>query len=188
METFEVPILNVGVTELYLNQRKLEAVREMTLKEDFSGFSPLPVYDFGDGRPTLTDGHHRAFVMWQQGKPTLTVYWDTDVNITSKPSQKMYRMALDWCREAGAEDISKLQNRILQPAGYELFWLERCRRGYQLLTTRNKPAAEKARELAPELKLYGAERDMKTFYFEDGQGRLFKYYDGELKPERSDSI
>ena len=188
METFEVPILNVGVTELYLNQRKLEAVREISLKEDFAGFSPLPVYDFGDGKPTLTDGHHRAFFMWQQGKPTLTVYWDTDANVTSKVSQKMYHLMLDWCKNAGVDNVSKLQSRILQPAGYELFWLERCRRGYTLLNNRNKQAIDQAKALAPGLTLYGAERDMRTFYFEDGQGKLSKHYDGEHKPERSDSI
>lgn len=189
METFEVPILDVGVTELYLNQRKLEAVKEQSLREDFAGFSPLPVFDFGDGRPTLTDGHHRAFLLWQQGRPMLTVYWDNDANATSKVSQKIYRLGLEWCREAGIDNISRLQGRVLQPAGYELYWLERCRRGYQLITARNRQQAEeKGRELAPQLKLYGVERDLRTFYFEDEQGKLFKYYDGELKQERGDGI
>ena len=58
METFEIDIRELGVSQLYLNQRKLEAVREKTLEEGFSGFEPLPVYDFGDGRcsPTATAG------------------------------------------------------------------------------------------------------------------------------------
>ena len=31
METFEIDIRELGVSQLYLNQRKLEAVREKTL-------------------------------------------------------------------------------------------------------------------------------------------------------------
>ena len=188
METFEVPILELGVSLLYLNQRKLESVRAKTQEEGFSGFAPLPVYDFGDGKPVLTDGNHRAFVAWQQGRKTMTVYWDTDPNTTGKLGQKLYRMDVDWCAKAGVTDVSALQNRILQPAGYEFFWLERCRRGYNLLTTRNQNALEKARELAPDKTLYGTERALNAFYFEDEKGHLFKYYDGELRQERSDNV
>ena len=188
METFEIPILEAGVSQLYLNQRKLEAVKNRSLEEGFDGYGPLPVYDFGDGRPTLTDGHHRAFATWQLGRPTLTVYWDTDPNVTSKLSQKIYRMALEWCRNAGVTDLSKLQGRVLQPAAYELFWLERCRRGHQMQLIRDRQALEKAAALAPEMRLYGAERDLSAFYFEDVQGKPYKYYDGELKPERGDTL
>ena len=114
METFEVAILELGVTELYLNQRKLEAVKAQAQQEDFSGFAPLPVFDFGDGKPVLTDGHHRAFAAWQMGRPTLTVYWDKDTNTVSKVGQRLYRMALDWCRKAGIESVSQLQGRIMR--------------------------------------------------------------------------
>ena len=46
MQIFEVNINELGVSQLYLNQRKLEAVREKYMAEDFAGFEPLPVYDF----------------------------------------------------------------------------------------------------------------------------------------------
>lgn len=187
METFEIEIQELGVSQLYLNQRKLEAVRERTLEEDFPGFAPLPVYDFGDGRPVLTDGHSRAFVALQKGQKTLTVYWDRDPNTTGKLGQRMYRMFLDWCEKAGVRTLNDLQSRVLQASGYEFFWLERCRRGNNLLTTRNRAALDKGRELAPELTLYGVERNLRTFYFEDDKGRLFKHYDGELRQERSDN-
>ena len=91
MQTFEVNIDELGVSQLYLNQRKVEAVRERTLEEGFSGFEPLPVYDFGDGRPVLTDGHTRAFVAQQRGYKTLMVYWDQDPNTTGKLAQRMYK-------------------------------------------------------------------------------------------------
>ena len=84
MQTFEVNIDELGVSQLYLNQRKLEAVREKTMAEDFAGFEPLPVYDFGDGRKVLTDGHSRAFVAQQKGQKTIKVYWDNDPNTTGK--------------------------------------------------------------------------------------------------------
>ena len=188
MEIFEVPILSLGVSQLYLNQRKLDAVQEQSRQEGFAGFSPLPVYDFGDGKLVLTDGHHKAFLLWQMGQPTVRVYRDHDPNVVSKLSQKLYQMCIGWCREAGVENVSQLQNRILQPPAYEFFWLERCRRGYQLLSTRNEQALEKARKLAPEMKLYGTERALHTFYFEDKHGKLYKYYDGDLKPERGDTL
>lgn len=186
METFEIPVEELGVTQLYLNQRKLAAVKEQTQREDFDRFAPLPVFDFGDGRPALTDGHHRAFAAWQMGHPRLTVYWDKDPNAVSKLSQRLYRMDLAWCKEAGITWVGKLENRVLQPASYEFLWLERCRRGYNLITTRNQKALEKAKTLAPDMTLYGTERNLQSFYFEDAQGHLFKYYDGELRQERGD--
>lgn len=188
METFEISMEELGVTQLYLNQRKLTAVKEKTQQEDFQGFDPLPVYDFGDGKPVLTDGHHRAFAAWQTGRRTLEVYWDKDPNTVGKLSQRLYRMELKWCEEAGIRKVSDLENRILQPPAYEFFWLERCRRGYNLITTRNQKALEKARTLAPDMTLYGTERDLRTFYFEDTQRRLFKHYDGELRQERGENL
>ncbi len=188
METFEVAILELGVTELYLNQRKLEAVKAKTQEPGFSGFAPLPVFDFGDGKPVLTDGHHRAFAAWQLGRPTLTVYWDKDSNTVSKVGQRLYRMALEWCRKAGVENISQLQGRILQPAAFEFFWLERCRRGNNLLTHRNKATLEKAKALVPEgYTMYGCEKNLSALFLEDAAGKLFKYYGGELRQERGDN-
>ena len=105
METFEIAIEELGVSQLYLNQRKLEAVREKTLEEGFAGFEPLPVYDFGDGRKVLTDGHSRAFVALQNGQKTLRVYWDNDPNTTGKLPQRMYRMCLEWCEKAGVKPL-----------------------------------------------------------------------------------
>ena len=145
MQTFEVNIDELGVSQLYLNQRKLEAVREKTMAEDFAGFEPLPVYDFGDGRKVLTDGHSRAFVAQQKGQKTIKVYWDNDPNTTGKLPQKLYRMNLEWCEKAGVKTLADLQSRVLQAPNYEFFWLERCRRGYNLITTRNKGALDKAR-------------------------------------------
>lgn len=188
MQTFEVNIDELGVSQLYLNQRKLEAVREKTMAEDFAGFEPLPVYDFGDGRKVLTDGHSRAFVAQQKGQKTIKVYWDNDPNTTGKLPQKMYRMNLEWCEKAGVKTLADLQSRVLQAPNYEFFWLERCRRGYNLITTRNKGALDKARELAPDMTLYGTERNLQTFYFEDDKGKLFKHYDGELRQERGDNF
>ena len=187
METFEIAIEELGVSQLYLNQRKVEAVREKTLEEGFAGFDPLPVFDFGDGRKVLTDGHSRAFVAQQKGYKTLRVYWDNDPNTTGKLPQRMYKMFLEWCQQAGVHNLTDLQSRVLQAPNYEFFWLERCRRGYNLITTRNKGALDKARELAPDMTLYGVERNLHTFYFEDEKGKLHKYYDGELRPERSDN-
>ena len=187
METFEIDIRELGVSQLYLNQRKLEAVREKTLEEGFAGFEPQPVYDFGDGRKVLTDGHSRAFVALQKGQKTLQVYWDNDPNTTGKLPQRMYKMFLAWCEQAGVRTLEDLQSRVLQAPNYEFFWLERCRRGYNRITPRNKGALDKARELVPDMNLYGVERNLHTFYFEDEKGKLYKYYDGELRQERSDN-
>ena len=188
MQTFEISVDELGVSQLYLNQRKLEAVRERAAAEDFAGFEPLPVYDFGDGRKVLTDGHSRALVAMQRGQKTITVYLDNDPNTTGKLPQRMYRMCLEWCEKAGVKTLADLQSRVLQAPNYEFFWLERCRRGYNFITTRNKAALEKAQELAPEMTLYGTERSLNTFYFEDEKGKLFKYYDGELRQERGDNF
>lgn len=188
MQTFEISVDELGVSQLYLNQRKLEAVRERAAAEDFAGFEPLPVYDFGDGRKVLTDGHSRAFVAMQRGQKTITVYLDNDPNTTGKLPLRMYRMCLEWCEKAGVKTLADLQSRVLQAPNYEFFWLERCRRGYNFITTRNKAALEKAQELAPEMTLYGTERSLNTFYFEDEKGKLFKYYDGELRQERGDNF
>ena len=97
-------------------------------------------------------------------------------------------MNLEWCEKAGVKTLTDLQSRVLQAPNYEFFWLERCRRGYNLITTRNKGALDKARELAPDMTLYGTERNLQTFYFEDDKGKLFKHYDGELRQERGDNF
>lgn len=51
-----VPILELGPSQLYLDQSKIEAVETWFHPEDMAAYEPWPVHHFGNGRYTLTDG------------------------------------------------------------------------------------------------------------------------------------
>ena len=66
-EVFEAEIKDLGLSQIYLNRRKIDAIRKWYCIRKTDEYEPLPVYDFGDGKLTLTDGHSRAFVAYKLG-------------------------------------------------------------------------------------------------------------------------
>lgn len=94
---FRAPILSLGISQLYLSASKVAAVEAWFDPQRMDRLRSLPVYDFGDGRYTLTDGHSRAYVAWKKGTREIPVYADDDPLVTGALGQRLYRQDLLWC-------------------------------------------------------------------------------------------
>ncbi|MBO5167304.1 MAG: hypothetical protein J6B90_12000, partial [Lachnospiraceae bacterium] len=61
------PLLDLGLSQIYLNKSKIESIEKWFNPDDLSNFTPLTVHNYGNGRYTLTDGHSRAYVAYKHG-------------------------------------------------------------------------------------------------------------------------
>lgn len=182
----EVPILELGISQMYLCEDKVRAVEAWLTPEAARGMAPLPVCDFGNGRCTLTDGHTRAFVACRRGMTRLPVVYDADEWIAGDMGQALYRMDIEWCERFRLKDVRCLQGRIVAREAYERLWISRCERSGHLLSRTTPQEREALRKTAPSLFLYGASEDASTLYFEDAQGRPFLFRAGALVAESED--
>lgn len=179
------PILDLGVSQLYLSRDKLRSVQAWLTSGSVS-MAPLPVHDFGDGRYTLTDGHTRACVAWQLGLDRIPIIYDRDDIVVKWPGPELYRMDIEWCSRFGVRSARQLAGRVLDGADYERLWIQRCERGYNLLTHTTPAQRAALSRSQPALYLYGASADALTFYFEDRAGGLYAVdlMDGSPRVER----
>ena len=99
--------------------------------------TPLPVYDFGNGRLTLTDGHSRAFIAYQYNLKIPIIY-DTDDIVICKEGQLLYKNDINWCQRFNIHTVADLESRIVDSTDYQYLWIERCNRAYNLLTKVNE--------------------------------------------------
>ncbi len=180
----EIPILELGISQIYLSVDKVRAVEAWLDPAAARGMEPLPVYDFGNGRYTLTDGHTRAYVAFQRGIACLPVVYDTDDLVTGEMGGLLYRTDIEWCERFHLKDVSDLQDRIVAREAYERLWIGRCERSFRLLSRTTPEEREALRQKAPSLYLYGASEDASTLFFEDAQGARFVYRAGWLLRER----
>lgn len=174
------PLLELGLSQIYLNEDKIKAIEKWFNPDDMSIFEPLPVRDFGNGRYTLTDGHSRAYVAYKNGLTQIPVVYDNDDMVTGKVGQKLYRTDIEWCSRFRIENISHLENRILTSEEYQQLWIERCDRSYNLLTQTTDGERELMQKNVPELFLYGASENLSEIYFENFVGELFVYKDEQV--------
>lgn len=166
-------VLDLGLSQIYLSAEKLAGIRTWFRSNDVSGFEPLPVHDFGNGRLTLTDGHSRAFAAYKAGVTHVPVVYDTDDMITCAIGQLLYKQDLIWCDRLGLRDVRDLENRILSSGDYQHLWLDRCEKAYNLLSQTNEAQRESLAKLCPALFLYGASRDLSILYFGDEQEQTY---------------
>lgn len=170
-----VPIVDLGLSQIYLNEDKLARIQQWFNPKDMTGFQPLPVHDFGDGRLTLTDGHSRAFVAYKAGLSEVPVIYDTDDIVTSPTGQMLYKNDIIWCERFQLKNICDLENRIVSNEEYKILWIHRCDKSYNLLIKTNDKQRMNWQKLHPELYLYGASDNLKTLFFEDSHGRTFEF-------------
>lgn len=166
-------IADLGISQIYLSQEKLDNIQKWFDPNDLSNFQPLLVHDFGNGRLTLTDGHSRAFSAYTAGLSRIPVIYDLDDIITNPIGQKLYRNDIVWCDRFRLHSVADLKDRILPPDQYQKLWNERCDAGYNLLTqaTPEQLMLWEARHC--NLYLYGASENLSTLYFEDCDGNPF---------------
>ena len=170
----QVAPTDLGVSQLYLNKSKLEAIKKWFNPNHMELCAPLPVRDFGNGRLTLTDGHSRAFVAYQY-KVKIPIVYDMDDMVTSETGQQLYKNDIVWCQRFHIETIADLYNRIVDYSKYQSLWVKRCDFAYNLLTQTSEEERFQIQNRHPDLYLYGADKNLTIFYFENVQGQLFEF-------------
>lgn len=176
-------LLELGLSQIYLNAGKIKAIEKWFDPADMSIFDPLPVRDFGDGRYTLTDGHSRAYVAYKNGLTEIPITYDNDDMVSGEVGQKLYRADMEWCNRFHIGNISHLENRILTSEEYQRLWITRCNRSYHLLTQTTAEEHKLIQINVPELFLYAAAEDLSAMYYESSAGGLFIYKNGVLYAE-----
>ena len=108
----------LGVSQLYLNEAKLKSIEKWFDPNRMDKWEPLPVYDFGNSKLTLTDGHSRAFVAYQH-QVKVPIVCDTDEIVTNHTGQLLYKNDIIWCLRFGIRTIADLGNRIISAESYQ---------------------------------------------------------------------
>ena len=170
-----IPVTDLGISQIYLSQQKLDNIQTWFTPNNLDNFQPLPVHDFGNGRLTLTDGHSRAFSAYAAGLQTVPVVYDLDEIITNSTGQLLYRNDIFWCDRFGLHSVADLRDRILPPDLYQALWNRRCDAGYHLLTQTTPEQRLSWASLHSNLYLYGASEDLSILYFEDAEGNSIAY-------------
>ena len=181
--TMDFPLMELGISQLYLNQDKIQAIEKWFSSGDMNIFQPLSVHDYGNGRYTIVDGHSRAFVAYKNGIKTVPIIYDRSELVAGEVTLQLYNADIEWCDRFHIEKISDLEKRIITKEAYSRLWMERCDRGYDLLTQTTKEERRLIQKKVPGLYLYGAEEDLSAFYFEDASGKLYAYRDTVLSLE-----
>lgn len=120
METFEINLVDLQPSQLYISADKLakveRSVRDATVRPE-----PLPVKQLG-ARIVLTDGHTRAFAAYRVGARSIPVHRETD-----ELDWEAYEICVQWCLDEGIRSIADLQTKIVTADQYEGLWYARCR-------------------------------------------------------------
>ncbi|AST94426.1 hypothetical protein BC6307_19045 [Sutcliffiella cohnii] len=111
---------NIKPSQLYINQAKLEDLRENYNPLEDTNNHPLPIKQFGKD-VFFTDGHTRALLYFKAGMKEIPVYWDEDVL-----DMNLYSVCLEWCREKKINYIGDLETRVLPKERYNELWIKRC--------------------------------------------------------------
>ena len=169
------PIMELGVSQIFLNEDKIKAVEEWFDLGNMHIFEPLTVRDFGNGKYTLTDGHSRAYVAYKNGITVIPIVYDNDEIVAGEIGQKMYKTDIEWCNRFFIFNISHLAKRIINNDDYQRLWIERCDRSYNLLTQMTEEERQLIQSIKPNLFLYGASDDLSELYFENSEGKSVVY-------------
>lgn len=170
-----IPISELGVSQLYLNKKKLKEIYKWFNPSNIEKYPPLPVHGFGDGRYTLTDGHSRAYIAFKAGITHIPVIYDTDDIVVSDLGLLQYRNNIEWCRRHKILTVADFENKIISDKHYKKLWIERCDKIYNLLTQTTEDARKALNNKHSNLFIYGASEDLTTLYFEDSDGELFEF-------------
>lgn len=169
------PILELGLSQLYLNEEKIKDIYKWFNIDNMDIFEPLPVHDYGNGKYTLTDGHSRAYVAYKNGLKVIPIIYDNDEIVSGEIGRELYRTYIEWCNRFSIFDISHLKKRIINSDDYQHLWIERCDMSYNLLVNTTIKERESLQNINPKLFLYGASEDLRQIYFENCDGESFVY-------------
>ena len=115
----EVNITDLHPTQLYLSEKKLQAIQMLDQSADIINVDPISVLAFGN-RFLITDGHHRAYQALLAGRDTISAEFDRD------GGDELYHLYAQACEERKITSVLDLKNRILPQDEYEAKWYNWC--------------------------------------------------------------
>ena len=115
----EVNITDLHPTQLYLSEKKLQAIQMLDQSADIINVDPISVLAFGN-RFLITDGHHRAYQALLAGRDMISAEFDRD------GGDALYALYAQACEERKIASVLDLKNRILPQDEYEAKWYNWC--------------------------------------------------------------
>lgn len=170
-----IAISELGISQIYLNEKKIEEIEKWFNVDAVKKYPPLPVHDFGDGRYTLTDGHSRAYVAYKAGVTHMPIVYDYDDIVTSDLGLLQYSNNIEWCKRHKIFTVADFENRIVSDSQYKKLWVERCDKSYNLLTQTTEEERKTLNDKHNNLFLYGSSEDLSVLNYEDNNGKLFEF-------------
>jgi len=117
---FELPLIELQPSQLYISEAKLAAVRIWFNPVDKSKFVPIPIKRF-KGKYMMTDGHTRAVQAVLAGWKNVPVIWDID-----ELDMAAYAECVRWCEAAEIKSAVDLIRFIVSAEEYINLWDSRC--------------------------------------------------------------
>ena len=115
----EVKITDLHPTQLYLSEKKLQAIQMLDQSVEIINVDPISVLAFGN-RFLITDGHHRAYQALLAGRDTISAELDRD------GGDELYDLYAQACEERKITSVLDLKHRILAQDEYEAKWYNWC--------------------------------------------------------------
>lgn len=115
----EVKITDLHPTQLYLSEKKLQAIQMLDQSADIINVDPISVLAFGN-RFLITDGHHRAYQALLADRDTISAEFDRD------GGDELYELYAQACEERKICSVLDLKNHILPQDEYEAKWYNWC--------------------------------------------------------------
>ena len=134
----EVNITDLHPTQLYLSEKKLQAIQMLDQSVDIINVDPISVLAFGN-RFLITDGHHRAYQALLAGRDTISAEFDKD------GGDEIYHLYAQACEERKISSVLDLKHHILAQDEYEAKWYNWCDGFNQAATLLLKRKAKESR-------------------------------------------
>lgn len=115
----EVKIADLHPTQLYLSEKKLQAIQMLDQSAEIINMDPISILAVGN-RFLITDGHHRAYQALLAGRDTISAEFDRD------GGDALYALYAQACEERKIDSVLDLKNRILPQDEYEARWYNWC--------------------------------------------------------------
>ena len=115
----KVKLTDLHPTQLYLSEKKLQAIQMLDQSAEIINVDPISVLAFGDSL-LITDGHHRAYQALLAGRDMISAGFDRD------GGDELYALYAQACEERKITSVLDLKHRILPQDEYEAKWYNWC--------------------------------------------------------------
>ena len=115
----EVKITDLHPTQLYLSEKKLQAIQMLDQSAEIINVDPISVLAYGN-RFLITDGHHRAYQALLAGRDTISAEFDKD------GGDEIYHLYAQACEERKIYSVMDLKHHILAQDEYAAKWYNWC--------------------------------------------------------------